>query len=110
MARIVIPIPEVTRATGSSTQRTKLSGREYSLRFQWNQRAAHWTLDLADQDDVMIVAGLVLAVGWPLLSLVTDVRRPPGELAVFDPRPVPNAESPTLESLGTRHELIYWEP
>jgi hypothetical protein len=105
---VTIPIPQQARDTGSCVFRAKVAGREYELRVQWNQRASQWTLDIADQDGVMIVAGIVLVVGFPLLSLVTDARRPPGELAIWDTQQ--RGEDPTLDSFGARHLLIYWDP
>lgn len=106
MTGIPIPIPSIVSTRGSASFRTQLDGRDYVIVLQWNQRMQRWAMDIADQDAVMIAAGVVLVVEFPLLSLVTDERAPPGSLAVVDLQS-PKID-PTLESLGSRHQLVYW--
>jgi hypothetical protein len=106
MTALVLPIPSIVNTRGSATLRTQLDGRDYVVVLQWNQRQQRWSMDVADQDGDMIAAGIVLVVDFPLLSLVTDERRPPGTLAVIDPQS-PRID-PTLESLGSRHLVCYY--
>ena len=42
-----------------------------------------------------------------MLSLVTDERRPPGELLLYNPDG--SHEPPTLTDLGLRSRLVYYE-
>lgn len=88
------------------TQVTTLDGRDYVLTFEYNFRDLSWYLDVADQDEVVIAAGLRLVVDWDLLQRCVDERRPPGILwcndlsgAGLDPGP---------DDLGTRVELLYF--
>jgi hypothetical protein len=106
MTGIPIPLPSIVNTRGSATFRTQLDGRDYVFVLQWNQRMSRWTMDIADQDSVPIASGIVLVVEFPLLSLVTDERKPPGSLAIVDLQS-PKID-PTLESLGSRHQLVYW--
>jgi hypothetical protein len=102
-----IAIPPIANTAGNVRTRVCLDGADYVLRFQWNQRESIWTLDLYDTDTVAIATGLVLVPSWPLLSLVTDPRRPPGELVVWQPDK--SLEPPTLTSLGSTSKLLYYE-
>lgn len=106
MTAVVLPIPTIVTSRGSASLRTQLDGRDYVITLQWNQRLARWSMDIADQDGDMIAAGIVLVVDFPLLSLVTDERTPPGTLAVIDLQ-TPRID-PTLDSLGTRHLVAYY--
>jgi hypothetical protein len=107
MATLELAIPPTANTAGSVRWRVRLEGSDYVLTAQWNQREALWTLDLADVDSVAIVSGLVLVPLWPLLALVTDARRPPGELMIWQPDG--NMEPPTLAGLGAASKLIYYE-
>ncbi len=102
-----IAIPPIANTAGNVRTRVRLDGADYVLRFQWNQRETIWTLGVYDTDDAAIVTGLVLVPSWPLLGLVTDARRPPGELVVWQPDK--SQEPPTLLSLGTTSKLLYYE-
>lgn len=91
------------------TQRTKLDGREFVLRFAWNQGLARWFLDIMADDGSMLVAGLRLVPNWPLLRFYQyDSRVPQGDLRVmtFDP----TSEPPGLDDMGVglRCELTYF--
>ncbi len=103
------------------TQRTILDGREYQLRFLWNQRNCAWTLTIMDQDGVVLAAGVRIVVGWPLIRRFADSRLPPGELIAVDSvDPGPPDEDgvvrnrgldPDLEELGigARVRLVYMD-
>lgn len=83
-----------------ATQRVRLDGREYVLRYRWVQRASTWALDVSDASGTLLIGGVKLVVNFPLLRDVRGARDevPPGELYVLDPRDPPRP--PTLESLG----------
>jgi hypothetical protein len=107
MATIEIAIPPIANTTGSVRWRVRLDGRDYVFTAQWNERETVWTLDVADVDLAAIVSGVVLVPAWPLLTLVTDARRPPGELTIWQSDG--NANPPTLAGLGTASKLLYYE-
>ena len=88
------------------TQVTTLDGRDYVLTFSYNARDLSWYLDIADQDEVMIAAGLRIVADWDLLKRCVDPRRPPGIIfandlsgAGLDPGP---------DDFGARVELLYF--
>jgi hypothetical protein len=107
MATVEIPIPSVVNVTGSAIFRVRLDGQDYVMTLQWNQRARSWTLDVKDVDSSLIVAGVKLVPFWPLLRLVTDERKPPGTLMLWNPDG--GQAYPTLTGLGTTSKLVYYE-
>lgn len=107
MATIEIPIPAIARETGSARMRVSLEGVEYVFRLQWNPREFRWTLDLYDLNDIAIVTGVALVPALDLIELVTDTRRPPGSLMVW--QPAGYASDPTLDNLGIDALLLYYE-
>jgi hypothetical protein len=98
-----------TREDPYYTQRTKLDGRIYVMRFAYNEREARWYLGLADDADEPIASGIKLIANWSLLYPYRyDPRAPLGELTVTDL--TGDGSPPTLLELGAgkRCELIYW--
>ena len=88
-------------------QRVTLDGRDYVLRFDWNQRDGHWFLGIYDPNGSAIITGLKLVANWKLLGARTETLRPPGELLVLDLQtPVVD---PGFADLGARHVLVYVE-
>lgn len=104
----MILIPTEFAGEAHVEQRTALSGRDYVLRFDWNQRDGHWFLGLYQPSGEAIITGLKLVVNRPLLGARTEALRPPGELGVIDTRGL--NEDPGFADLGTRHGLVYGEP
>lgn len=91
------------------TQRTKLDGRDYNLRFSWNERLERWALDILTANDDPIAVGIKLIARWPLTRFLHwDERMPPGDLVVNDVTSGDGAP-PGLFDLGEglRCELIY---
>lgn len=88
--------------------RTTLDGRDFGLRFRWNQREERWYLDLRDGAGSLIAAGMKLVCNWPLLRYKKwDPRTPPGELVVVTLSP--DRSPPGVDELGVglRCELTY---
>lgn len=112
----VLKIPTSTELA-DYTQRTAMDGRDYILRFVFNQRLGRWFMDLSDQDGVSIAAGLRLVTNFPIIRHLTDERRPPGELYVIDlsgggettDELVTIARDAGLTELGARFELVYFD-
>lgn len=105
MSLFIIPT-SVSASLPRYSQRTTLDGQEFILRFAWNQRQARWYLSVSDADDVAVVLGIPLVLNWPLLRLVTDARRPLGELVVINEA---GQAAPTLTTLGTDCLLYYYD-
>jgi hypothetical protein len=92
------------------TQKTRLDGRDYVLRFSYNEREDRYTLDLHDEQDEPLVQAIRLLTGWPLLRYHHwDERVPPGELMAIslqgDQTPARFGEL----GEGRRVELTYFE-
>lgn len=107
MATVELTIPDIIRTRGSGRARYTLDGSVYRFTFQYNQREGRWTLDVADVDGTAIVSGLALVCLWGLLELVTDSRRPPGELMLVGP--AGSNGPPGLADLGVTQKLYYYE-
>lgn len=101
----VFQIPCVPAGASHWKQRTALDGTDYILVFEWLQRDGHWLLHVLDLQESPIASGLKLVTNWPLLRGVTDPRRPPGNLFVWDALGLD--DDPTFDGLGTRFVLAY---
>jgi hypothetical protein len=105
MSTLTIPTSKIE---AFYSQRTRLDGREYLLRFAWNQREERWHLSIFDEAEQPIVQGLKLVANWPLLRFYrADPRCPPGELWVMDLSG--DGSPPGFDELGEglRCELTY---
>ena len=88
-------------------QITEIDGREYLLRFLWNDRASAWYLDINDQDGNPIVNGVRLVCGVIPLAreVVGDSRMWSGDLYCY---PTTQDDSdPGIGDLGNRVLLVY---
>jgi hypothetical protein len=103
----MVVVPTATNGQSHWTQRTALGGRDYTLTFDWRQRSGTWCLSLGDANGNLFFIG-TLVVNWRLLQLVTDARRPPGELLLLDTTGA--GQDPDFSGLGTRWQLTYLEP
>jgi hypothetical protein len=90
------------------TLRTRFDGRDFNLKFLWNEREERWYLDIRTDSDLPIVMGIKLITNRPLLRFYKfDARLPPGELYAWS---LTTDESPPgLFELGSgkRVELSY---
>jgi hypothetical protein len=84
-----------------------LDGRGYQFSIRWQTREERWTLSVKDSDGELIVAGVPLVVDWPLLSLFTDSRLPPGKLMLIDV--TGEGREAAHDDLGDRCKLVYVE-
>jgi hypothetical protein len=63
----------------------KLDGREFGLRFAWNQREERWYMDIRDDTGEALAVGVKVIANWPLLrGSQFDTRLPPGVFMAFD--------------------------
>lgn len=102
---VIIPTPVLGQSHW--VQRTALGGKDYTLELDWRQRSGTWALSFGDADGVLI-AVFALVTNWRLLRLVTDARRPPGDLILLDT--TGKGEDPTFSGLGDRWQLAYFDP
>src|ERR1700733_16174280 len=88
--------------------RTRLDGRDYNLRFAWNDREERWYLSISDDQDNLLLAGIKLVANTPLIRYYhSDPNVPPGEFWVIDQ--TPDGSPPGLVELGenSRCQLVY---
>lgn len=107
MATLLIP---TSPGVPYYAQKTRLDGRDYLLRFSYNERIQRWYLGLYDESNTPLLLGLKLVANWPLLRHYRhDPRLPPGELMAIDL--TSDGSPPTLDELGEgrRVELTYFE-
>lgn len=107
---ITIPTPPAARAGMTSTQRTKLDGKSYSLRFAYNTRTDSWSLDVltagsAKAEPIPIALGMAIHIGYNLLRFASHPQTPPGILMAVSSDG--SRKAPGLNELGTRVRLFY---
>lgn len=105
-----IPLP--TENAGSFTQRTRIGGVDYMLRYAHNSRSDSWSLDISalggnDQEDVPIVTGMKIFIGNDLLRYASHELGPPGILIALSSDA--SRLAPGIDELGTRVRLYYLE-
>jgi hypothetical protein len=89
---------------------TDLDGETYGFELRWNTRDSGWYLTIRDAEENVLLAGIRLVVGFPLLRRFRDFRLPPGELEAVDTNTTGQAADPGLADLGQRVLLVYTSP
>jgi|SRR5579859_436468 len=84
-----------------------LDGVTFRLEFRWNDRDSAWALNIYDSGDVLLLGGIKIVLGFPLISQYSDPALPAGDFLAFDTSGTD--EPPTLTDFGTRVELHYYE-
>lgn len=101
----------LTNFSGDSnyTMRTRLDGRDFNLRFLWNEREERWYMDILSDADVPLAMGIKIVTNRPLIRYYKwDSRLPQGELWAIDLSSIAG-EPPGFNELGKgqRVELSY---
>lgn len=108
MATVKIPF----RDSPSFTQSITLNGVEYILRFDWNTRGAFWSMSIYDNTETLILAGIRMVIGWPLLDSHTAITNiPDGQFVVYDSNPLTHLQEPGRYDFvsGRNLELLFIE-
>lgn len=100
MARVIQAFQD-----SSYIQEVTLDGAVYRLHIKWNHRAQHWSMDILDIDENVLVGGISLMVEYPLLFQYQYREIPPGAMAAVDPAD-PYTEL-GRHDLGSRSQLVY---
>lgn len=66
------------------TEEVTLDERPYVLRFRWNTRGAFWVMSIFDRDNVLLVDGIKLVIGFPLIKQYSNTLMPPGMFYCLD--------------------------
>lgn len=83
-----------------------LAGVTYLLTVKWNDVCGEWFIDIADQNDDSIVAGIPLTTGTDLLAGLGYLGFG-GSLYVYTSAGNP-LDTPTLANLGTDSNLYFF--
>jgi len=104
----VIEIPTSTD-TAYRSQKCRLDGRDFVLRFSYNEREDRYYVDILDEEETPILRGLKLVSNWRLLRHYHhDPRVPPGELMATDLTGDNSPPSFGELGIGKRVELTYF--
>ena len=98
---------EIPILANISTQRFDISLNDiaYSLAVKWNSRSEFWTLDITNEDGLVLLTGLCLKLGSRLLRPFNlDI----GEIIVIDDTSTGTEASLANISVSTR--VIYFTP
>ena len=92
------------------TQKARLDGRDYLLRFTYNQRVDRYFLSIHDEDDAALLSGIRVVTNWSFLRHYRwNTALPPGTLAAVTL--TQDFSPPGFGELGEgrRVELTYFE-
>ena len=98
---------EDAQTLGNFYYTVSLDGVNYQLVFKYNGREDFWYFDILDTEDNPIRSGIKVVSNWPLLRLMKNEPRPPGELMGIDTRDI--ALDPHLEEFGVEVVFGYIE-
>lgn len=104
MAYLKIPTRSDLPAYEFSLQ---LEGVTYFFSFEWNERGQYWSMDILDQDQNHLVAGVRMSVNINLLGRFKDTRLPAGIFILLDSSG--KNLDPAVDNFGTVVELFYRE-
>lgn len=85
--------------------RSTLEGGVYRFRLAYRERHDCWDLQVATATGEVIVDGIRVSEGYPLLAAWSDIRLPPGELVCVDGQGL--GAHPTRNDWRSRHFLKY---
>lgn len=104
MAYLIVPVRTDIPAYDFSLA---LEGVNYYFSFEWNERGQFWTMDILDQDQEYIVAGVQMVTDIDLVGRFKDTRMPKGTLILTDTSG--KSRNPSYYNFGTEIILSYRE-
>lgn len=84
-----------------------LEGVVYILSFEWNDRGSFWTMDIQDQDENYLVAGVRVVNNQDLLGRFRNTALPAGTFYLLDT--TGKVDDPKVDNFGTVVLLFYRE-
>lgn len=106
MAILVSPTPNA-QTYGNFKRTVALDGVNYQYQFIENSREDFWYLNILDTEDNPIRTGIKIVSNWPLIRLMRNTPRPPGEVITIDTRAI--ADDPSIDEFGIDVLLGYAE-
>ena len=89
------------------SQRVDLGETSFNLFFRYNERSDRWAMDLSDADGVLLVGGVPLLTGVPLLFNYKFAGKPAGDFVLYDREGV--NKNAGRNDLGDEVKLYYFE-
>ena len=89
-------------------EQIQLTGVLYFLTFNWNALNEFWSMEIADSNEVTLIAGIKIVPDYPLLAAFSVPGQPSGEIVcqnVVNAPPVINRFD-----MSQKFELVYYEP
>lgn len=99
-------IVEIPLSSSPQKFNIELAGTTRRLTFKWNRASHCWVMDVADENDVVLVAGIPLVTGADLLAQFGYLNLG-GKMAAATDHD--DAAVPTFENLGETSHL-YFQP
>lgn len=84
-----------------------LDGVLYYLSFEWNERGSFWTMTIADQNQVILVAGVRMVTNIDLLLRHKNIGLPKGVFILLDTSG--KNQDPAADNFGSTVLLFYRE-
>jgi hypothetical protein len=81
---------------------------QFLFDIRWNNRDESWYMDMRDQDEDLIVAGMRIVLGSPLGARTADSRFPPGVFLAIDT--TNSGQEATYDDLGERVIVMFFSP
>lgn len=96
--------PELSRAPVINW-RSRLEGVTYRFKMSYRERYDCWDLQVATATGEVVIDGIRVTEGFPLLDAWSDIRLPPGKLTCVDSQGL--GAHPTRNDWRERHYLRY---
>lgn len=98
-----LPLDALADNPGGVSFQVELVGSTFTVELRYNDRDERYYLGLFDEDGAAIATSIKVVLDQPLLSRVTDPRRPLGEFFAVDV----GGGQPTLDTLGDGVDLVF---
>jgi len=104
MATLVLP---VTYDIAAYQFQIELEGTLYFFSFRYNSRMDRWVMNIADENEEILLAGLVLITNYNLLHGFKNDKLPPGKIFMYDE--TGEQKTSGRDEIGNTIKLFYVE-
>lgn len=77
----------------------------YRFKISYNERGQHWALTIMDSNEVILIAGVKIVLGYELIKWYPDRGLPPGGIMVINMDD--SVTEITRDNLGTDIKIVY---
>lgn len=87
----------------------ELAGELFRLEFAWNAREESWYMNIQDQNENYILAGIKMVIKYKLLEQYRAYTNlPDGDFILWDLEQNSQNGGVTFENLGKRYQLLFF--